>query len=500
MTYGQDEVVGINLRSLALGEKCPVALGPETRKAKPHLDRWQATNEVCLAWLVEADKSEDVARRIADGNLSWMDPVQRAIVEQAFAAFRRMFPDTDPQKLNLDVSPAMAVDPEGSRSVSVHAQFEISESSGDVVAYRLKTGRPRPGDAFATTEDELAIIAAEDAERTFNEVRTIDGVVEPLALQSPSDSAVAQIFKRHSALMKEDRSSREPGLHCLGCARPSTCEQYPAPVGVRPRGRDRALIVTKSRLPTLDQCERRVAWASLYGIPRDDGHDTDRFESRHGRHFHEAAAAAILADEPDAAFKAAVRTFPESEASDLLGYWDQHQQLTRTEEFPVSARRTEYPLGGTWVVPGPDINSKTGEVREDVVAVVLLGFADVVGREASGLPAVIDHKTGTDTVVPYETELYAVGAALLLRTNEVAIHRHQLTLGRSPRCERVQFDADQLRTATDILAERAARIAAWHPSNALDPSFQVNPSWCSSCEFEERCSNYRVVTHSAGPW
>ena len=258
-----------------------------------------------------------------------------------------------------------------------------------------------------------------------------------------------------------------------------------------PSARNRAVVVTKSRLPVLDQCERRVAWRALYGIPRDDGHDTDRHDSRYGRHFHEAIAAALLSSDPDAAFRTAVISMPESESSDLLSYWEQHLSLVEAEPHPVTVRDTEYPVGATWVLPGPDLNTKTGELREDLVAVVLLGFTDAVGREASGLPAVIDHKTGANTLVPFETELYAVGAALLLNANKVAVHRHQLTLGQDPACDRIVFDEAKLQTARELLAERAARIAAWHPTDALDPSFHVNPSWCGACEFRERCENYR---------
>ncbi len=373
--------------------------------------------EVCYAWLIEQDKGDDAARRIADQYLPWMDPVQRALIERAFASFRLLFPDTDPAMVEVGPLPAVALDDSQNLSVTVHGQFAITEPDEKVSVFRLKTGLPWFGSTYVTTEEELAVIAEEDDQRTFHEVRTRDGVIEPLLHEGDSAVVVARTFQRHLALESQERG-RRPGLHCLDCERPSTCGQYPGADPANPSARNRAVVVTKSRLPVLDQCERRVAWRALYGIPRDDGHDTDRHDSRYGRHFHEAIAAALLSSDPDAAFRTAVISMPESESSDLLSHWEQHLSLVEAEPHPVTVRYTEYPVGATWVLPGPDLNTKTGELREDLVAVVLLGFTDAVGREASGLPAVIDYKTGANTLVPFETELYAVGAALLLNANE----------------------------------------------------------------------------------
>jgi len=121
---------------------------------------------------------------------------------------------------------------------------------------------------------------------------------------------------------------------------------------------------------------------------------------------------------------------------------------------------------------------------------VVVGNGHLPTREVTTGAGVVE--VTAPRVVPYEAELYAVGASLLVGSPEVAIHRHQLTVGRNQTCERTHFDAAQLHRATELLSELADRIASWNPADALNPSFNVDPSWCSSCEFEERCRNHRA--------
>ncbi len=136
-----------------------------------------------------------------------------------------------------------------------------------------------------------------------------------------------------------------------------------------------------------------MAWARLYGIPTDEG-DENGEHARLGSSFHEGAATALLADDPDAAFAAYAASAPGSEQADLLQLWDNHELLTETEPFPVDVRETEYGIGVTCHPSGLYIDYKDREHPDRIVAVTMAGFADAVGKEADGTPAVVELRTG----------------------------------------------------------------------------------------------------------
>jgi hypothetical protein len=94
-----------------------------------------------------------------------------------------------------------------------------------------------------------------------------------------------------------------PGLHCYQCDRPMRCGQYPSLDPSSTGTESRGVFVSKKWLAKLSTCQRQAAWARLYGIPTDEG-DEDGEYARLGSSFHEGAATALLADDPDAAFAA----------------------------------------------------------------------------------------------------------------------------------------------------------------------------------------------------
>ncbi|MGH8874059.1 MAG: hypothetical protein ACRDVM_02230, partial [Acidimicrobiia bacterium] len=160
------------------------------------------------------------------------------------------------------------------------------------------------------------------------------------------------------------------------------------------------------------------------------------------------------------------------------------------EPAPVTVGRTEYELGSTLVVPGVVVDGRD-RVGSGEVAVVLIARADAVGREEDGTPAVIEHRTGpASRSLPFEQDLYAVGAALATRRPRVAVHTHHLERPDGPICDRTVYEEGDLDRAVERLRGAAQTIAAWHPYDALSPGYRVG-GWCQGCPFERRCTSFR---------
>ena len=218
--------------------------------------------------------------------------------------------------------------------------------------------------------------------------------------------------------------------------------------------------------------------------------DEDGEYARLGSSFHQGAATALLADDPNAAFAAHAATAPGPEQADLLQLWDNHKSLVGTEPFPVDVRETEYGIGVTCHASGVYIDSKDREHPDRIVAVTMAGFADAVGREADGTPAVVELRTGGGSSLPNEPELYALGAHLLSGKTPITVHTHRIGNSSDLECQRQVFGSSELDAAGKVLEDAAAVIASWHPNNALSPSYSVG-AWCHWCPFEDRCVSYR---------
>lgn len=218
------------------------------------------------------------------------------------------------------------------------------------------------------------------------------------------------------------------------------------------------------------KCQRRAAWRRIHGIPDDTGNDEDIDDRRStGSHFHEAAATALISDDPVRAFDHAIATAPASEHDILRWLWDRHHELDATEPSAVSYRQTEYWGGVTLFVDRVDVdrNDQTIDAR---VADVFTAALDAAGREPDGTPAIIEHRTGGHVSEPvFETDLYAVAGALAVRSDRIAVHIHRLGLQDGPECERVVYEAKDLQAAVERLTVPAVMIAGWHPGERPRP-------------------------------
>lgn len=334
------------------------------------------------------------------------------------------------------------------------------------------------------------IEGAEEENPGIIEVNAAAGTVETLEL---AEDEVRRFLAELFAAAADSPTNRGtvPGLHCYVCPRPARCGQYPALEPGLAGAESRAVLVSKKWLARLGQCQRQTAWARLYGIPTDEGEEDDGTAAAIGISFHNAAAAALISDSPDETFAATVSAAPGSEQAQLLQLWENLKTLAETEPHPVTMiRDTEYGIGCTAHAPGPYIDSKGREHADKLVAVVMAGFADAVGREADGTPAVVEFRTGGGAALPLEPELYALGAHLLSEKTPVAVHTHRIGNPDELSCDRLLFDTSRLEAARETLEEVATRIARWHPTNSLSAPYSVG-EWCSWCEFSSRCVEFR---------
>ncbi len=489
MSYGTAPLEKIDLRALERIEACPSARGPGSLLPTTALERWKVVRDATVQWHHDGMPYDaEAVRRIEEAFFAGWDQVQRRLLEDLFAAYRRLFP-RDASRVELDPVAGTAIHAATNRSITVGVHVDIETESG-WQAIRLRTGRR------GTSAAESAAFHQPGEERTLadlclgtDDVTTVTPPPDPVGL-------VDELALRWDRAQSAPRRGRVAGLHCHSCPRPARCGQYPV-VGDRPvTSRTRTLLVSKTRLAAFARCARSAAWPAVYGIPRDDG-DEDDYDSSHlvvGNEFHRSVAAALLSDDPGAVYEAAAGAVAPSEVDDLRWLFDQHEALWLSEEPSVTVSRTEYQFGVTFVVEGIGLD-RGGRVVEAGVAVSMVATTDVNGWEQDGVAAVVEHRTGTSSSdFPHEADLYAVSAwealaALGRAVHGVAVHFHHLRADPAS-CDRRLFTADQIELARQRLADVARRLARLHPLDAMDPSHAVGP-WCERCDWLGRCLAFR---------
>jgi hypothetical protein len=254
----------------------------------------------------------------------------------------------------------------------------------------------------------------------------------------------------------------------------------------------RTVLLSKTDLLRIGVCHRRIAWKRLYQIPTDQDEGNESDAAHRGISFHDLIASALLTEDPSAAFEAGLLSVAPSEHKSIRFLWERHLRLEQLHE-PVAYGRTEYQIGMTEVVNGIDVDRYGKLIDPTDVAVTVIARTDVVGRESDQTPAVVEHRTGVGAGVVDELEaaLYALSAARLLAVDRVAVHFHALGLEAGPRCDRLEYDSDDLLKAQTLLVSVLTPAARWRPDDAINPQFSVG-EWCRDCDFQARCGNYRT--------
>lgn len=453
------------------------------------LDRWKVIREASVEWhQAGMPDDEEAVVDIEESFFGGWDPVQRRLLGDLFAAYRRLFP-REVMSVDLDPPFGVAIHEPTNRSINVAVQADI-QAGGGWQAIRIKTGRAE------TSFEEAAAFYQPDEHRTLVDIRlAADDLV---TIPPPDDPAgiVDELASRWDTAQSNPSHYRVAGLHCYSCSRPARCGQYPIVGEGRVTTGTRTLLVSKSRLARFGRCARAAAWPAVYGIPRDDGDEDDLDPIRLvvGNQFHETVAAALVSDDPGALYEAARGTVAPSEADDLRWLFDQHEAVWLTDDPFVSVHKTEYQLGVTFVVEGAVLDRRDRLEKADV-AVTLVAVTDVNGWESDDVAAVVEHRTGgASTALPYEADLYAVSAWHALagsqrRAEGVAVHFHHLRADPA-RCDREFYDAARIGDAAARLRDVATQLAVLHPVDAMAPTFTLGP-WCERCDFVSRCTLHR---------
>ena len=472
----------INLRFTERLAHCPAAEGAGTQMPRGNLDRWVFVRDACASWHNGSDVDDVIANQF-----SALDPVQRRICTVLFRSYVNLMQGVRGEAEDLEGDHVVVPHPTAHAFAPAHVTFTLSGEDGPELV-KLRTGRTGSSDW-----EKAVLLTGKDPEDSVIEVMAATGVIEEITMSDDArESALADLFSTWDAQQTTDRSrGTRPGRWCYTCPRPARCGQYPTADGHRVSANTRTVRLSKTWAMGLRYCERRVAWKQVYGIPEDDWTEDDDWRRDRGIAFHDLLAAALTAEDPQAAFEAALHGVPESEVENMRWLWGRHLELEAAHMHPVAVRDTEYQVGTTIEVGG--LKVRRGAVQTDQpVAVVFMGRADATGRELDGTPAVIEFRTGPGAteVNQLELDIYATGVALLAGQTQVAVHLHQLGLPEGPRCVREVYNEERIREAVQRLEEPAVTVANWHPEDATQPPFTVG-AWCEGCVFKQRCEEHR---------
>ena len=477
-----EEPTPINLGVVERLSHCPASYGVGTRLPRNALDRWIAVRDACASWHNGMSAEEAAATHFGA-----FDEVQRRICSTLLRRYTDLMSSSRDDWEDVEGDQLLVRHPREDAYASAAVTFTLTGDGGRELV-KLRTGR-----RGSSPWERAILTTGKETEDSVIEVMAPIGTIEELEMGEEEAAAaldeIFEIWDRH----EHGAGSRGtvPGWWCFTCPRPARCGQYPTPDGSRVPASTRTVVVSKTWARAVSVCERKVAWKHVHQIPRDDWTEDEDWRRDRGIAFHELAAAALAAKEPDAAFAALLEEVPDAERQNLAWLWERHRELESGHEHPVRTIETEYQVGATLTVPGTEV--RRGRVSDGrPVAIVLTARADATGREEDGTPAVIELKTGPGAaeVDRVEADIYALGASLVTGAAPIAVHLHQLGLADGPRCVRLLYDVEALEDARERLDAIATKIAAWHPEDAASVPYSVG-AWCHDCPFRARCEDHR---------
>ena len=88
-----------------------------------------------------------------------------------------------------------------------------------------------------------------------------------------------------------------------------------------------------------------------------------------------------------------------------------------------------------------------------------------------------------------EAQLYALGASLILKTDEVIV-LHIYSLNDQTFNKERRFELSELESVKKKFIEISKKPASWLPFDAMSAKYTLG-DWCQFCEFKITCSEYR---------
>ena len=465
--------------------ECHSSLGKNNQLAAPKLQRWKDLNQAIIDWM-NNDAIEETSIAIAEkNNFQFYDEIQKKILSNLFSKYRELYPkkDTEFEFSYITKDTTQVINNE---EYAITSHFTYSYNDGVSTEFvKLKTAHdPDPSlidrailTKFRKDNEEYKTAALEK-----NELQDIELVDNPDA-----------IIEQHFEILKSyitNRQKRNPGDHCSICNMASRCGQFPLINSDKITNRVREVKISKTNLVKLNNCERRAAWNVQYGIPREDFVE---FETESTATKFHTYTQQMLVNNQNFLDVKNIDLFndltTDEEATLRENLFKKYSELiTKLKEYKnLKITDSEYQLGFTCIVDG--VSTKDGEVIEKKVATIFMGKADLVGR-ADGVPIIVELKTRPE--IPedlLEAQLYALGASLILRTEEVIV-LHVYSLNDQTFNKERRFELSELDSVKKKFIEISKKPASWLPFDALSTRYTIG-DWCQYCEFKTTCSEYR---------
>ena len=260
--------------------QCHESNGSKTLTPNSRLDRWGAINTAISSWLIN-DADDDIAIKVAEENFKFHDALQRKIMSDLFERFRKLLPKPLPE-VNIDYFRKEVTRKINDTEVGMYTSFQYELTDKDNIEYiKLKAG-------VTDVEDIDRAIVAESKydDETFYSAQLINDDFAEIEEPSNSKEIIDDYFKIIEDY-ETNRRKAEPGLHCYMCERPSRCGQYPVVDNEEVKSNFRGILISKTNLLNLENCERWSSWRAQYSIPKDFENDSD--QAQLGRKYHDFA-------------------------------------------------------------------------------------------------------------------------------------------------------------------------------------------------------------------
>ncbi len=466
--------------------ECHASTGKNTQLAAPKLKRWKDLNNAIVDWWNNNANEETSVKISEQNNFQFYDEIQKKILSDLFKRFRELYPkkniDLEFEYINKEAIKEINGEEYG---ITTHFQYEFID--GDYSEYiRLKTAfNPEP----ALIDRAIISRFQSEKEEYITAALSKDDLIEVDLVDNP-DEIIDQHFKILEDYLN-NRQKRKQGNHCNFCSMSSTCGQFPLVSEGKVNNRVRQLKVSKTNLVKLNTCERRAAWNVQYGLPREDFLE---FETESdATKFHRYSQKLLVnnkenLDERNISNFNEVASGEDQVTRDKL--FKKYQGLiSKLQEYSnLEIKESEYQLGFTCIADGVDL--KNGKAVDKKVATVFMGKADLVGR-VDGVPLIIELKTRPE--IPedlLESQLYALGAAKLLKVDEVIV-LHIYSLDDNTTAKERKYTESELVSIKNKFENIAVKTGSWLPFNALSPKYNIG-DWCAFCEFKNTCSENRI--------
>ena len=467
--------------------QCHSSYGKNNQLAKPKLDRWKDLNNAIIDWM-NNDAIEETSVRIAEqNNFQFYDKIQKSILSDLFARFRSIYPKKGAEfNHDFPIKEVTRVINGEEYALTTYFTYEFSQE-GLSEYIKLKTAfDPKP-----ELIDKAIITKLKEENEEFYIASLEREDLEEIEIIENADEVIDQHFNILENFLN-NKQKRNPGDWCnIGCDMASRCGQFPLVNIDKLTNRIREVKISKTNALKLQQCERRAAWNTQYGIPKEN-YSEYTTESL-GTKFHNYSQKMLVGNQnfknknniED--FKSLTKNEETINRKILFKKYEELVQNLKPYDN-LSINKAEYNLGFTVVAEGKGI--KQGNVVEQKVATIFMGRTDLIGRK-DGKPFIIELKTRPELDEDFlEAQLYALGASKLDNADEVTVLHIYLTDNETRLKERV-FSQSELEEAEKRYLKLATKSASWIPNNALSVNFNVG-DWCEKCEFKNTCSQNRI--------